>query len=73
MGQPRLAILAGITGVIAACYWYRSSQVPIDPMWPDGPLGLVEPGETEASQDGWIVGMMQSNTHAAEHNAKATL
>jgi hypothetical protein len=68
-----LAILAGITGVIAACYWYRSSQVPIDPMWPDGPIGLVEPGETEASQNGWIAGMLQANTRVAELNAKAAL
>lgn len=68
-----LAIFACITGVIAAIYWYRSSRVPIDPIWPDGPLGLVEPGEHEASQDGWIAGMMQANMRAAELNARAAL
>lgn len=68
-----LAILAGITGVIAAIYWYRSSRVPIDPIWPDGPVELMEPGEHEASQDGWIAGMMQASTRAAELNASAAL
>ncbi len=68
-----LAILAGITGVIAATYWYRSSRVPIDPIWPEGAFGLVEPGEHDASQDGWIAGMLQANTRVAELNAKAAL
>lgn len=68
-----LAIFACITGVIAAIYWYRSSRVPIDPIWPEGAFGLVEPGEHEASQDGWIAGMMRSNALAAELNAKAAL
>ena len=68
-----LAILAGITGVIAAIYWYQSSRVPIDPIWPDGPVGLMEPGEHDASQDGWVAGMMQASTRAAQLNAKAAL
>ena len=68
-----LAILAGITGVIAAIYWYRSSRVPIDPIWPEGAFGFVEPGEHEASQDGWIAGMMRSNALAAGLNAEAAL
>jgi hypothetical protein len=68
-----LAILACITGVIAATYWYRSSNVPIDPIWPEGAFGLVEPGEHTASQNGWIAGMMQSNVRAAALNSKAAL
>lgn len=40
-----LAILAGITGVVAAIYWYRSSKVPTVPVWPGGAFGLVQPGE----------------------------
>ena len=68
-----LAVLAGITGVIAAIYWYRSSKVPIDPIWPEGAFGLVEPGEHDSSQDGWIAGMMRSNAIAAGLNAKAAL
>lgn len=68
-----LAICACVTGVVAAIYWYRSSKVPIDPIWPGGPFGLVEPGEREASQDGWIGGMLQASARAAELNAKAAL
>lgn len=68
-----LAILAGITGIVAAAYWYRSSKVPTDPIWPGGPLGLVEPGEREESQDGWIAGMLQASQRAADLNAKAAL
>lgn len=68
-----LAILAGITGVVAAIYWYRSSKVPIVPVWPRGAFGLVEPGEREGSQDGWIAGMLQAGTRAAALNAKAAL
>jgi len=68
-----LAVLACITGVIAAIYWYRSSKVPIDPIWPEGAFGLVEPGEREDSQEGWIAGMLQASARAAELNAKAAL
>lgn len=68
-----LAICACVTGVVAAVYWYRSSKVPIDPIWPRGPFGLVEPGEREASQDGWIGGMLQASARVAELNAKAAL
>jgi len=68
-----LAILAGFTGVIAAIYWYRSSIVPTDPVWPSGAFGPVEPGEHDASMDGWIAGMMQSNALVARLNAKAAL
>lgn len=68
-----LAILAGITGVVAAIYWYRSSKVPIDPMWPKGAFGLMEPVEREDSQEGWIVGMLQASARVADLNAKAAL
>jgi len=68
-----LAVLACITGVVAATYWYRSSKVPIDPIWPQGAFGLVEPGEREGSQEGWIAGMLQASARVAELNAKAAL
>jgi hypothetical protein len=66
-----LAVLACITGVVAAIYWYRSSKVPIEPMWSDGPFGPIEPGEHADSQDGWIGGMLRASTLVAELNAKA--
>ena len=68
-----LAVLACMTGVVAAIYWFLSSKVPINPIWPDGPFGLVEPGEREDAQEGWIGGMLQASTRAAELNAKAAL
>jgi hypothetical protein len=68
-----LAVLACITGGIAAIYWYLSSKVPIDPIWPQGAFGLMEPGEREDSQEGWIAGMLQSSARAAGLNAKAAL
>jgi hypothetical protein len=68
-----LAIFACVTGVVAAIYWYRSSKVPVNPMWPEGAFGPVEPGEHVASQDGWIAGMMESNARAAELNSKAAM
>jgi hypothetical protein len=68
-----LAILACLTGIVAAVYWYRSSKVQIIPVWPGGPFGPIEPGEMEASQYGWIAGMMEANSSAAALNAKAAL
>jgi hypothetical protein len=67
------AILACSTGIVAAVFWWRSSQVQTDPIWPDGAFGLVEPGEQDASQDGWISGIMKANSSAAALNAKAAL
>lgn len=66
-----LTILAGITGIKAAIYWFCSCAVPIEPTWPEGAFGRVEPGEHEESQNGWIAGVMQSNALAARLNAKA--
>jgi hypothetical protein len=68
-----LAIFACITGVVAAIFWYRSSKVQANPIWPEGAFGLVEPGEQAASQDGWIAGMLQASSRAAKLNAKAAL
>jgi len=68
-----LAVLACIAGVVAAIYWYRSSKVPIYPIWPQGAFGLAEPGEREDSQEGWIAGMLQASARAAGLNAKAAL
>jgi hypothetical protein len=67
------AVAALIAGLIAAWYWYRSSKVQIEPMWPQGPMGLVEPGEVEASQGGWIGGTLLAFSASADLNSKAAL
>jgi len=67
------AVAALISGLIAAWYWYRSSKVQIEPMWPQGSMGLVEPGDAEASQGGWIGGTLMAFSVSADLNSKAAL
>jgi predicted RNA-binding Zn-ribbon protein involved in translation (DUF1610 family) len=43
------AFIALVTGLIAAYFWSRASMVPIVPTW------KIEPGESDASQQGWQV------------------
>jgi hypothetical protein len=65
------ALVAFATGIAAAWFWLKSSQVDVKPMWPGGEGGLVEPGETDASQDGWIGGTLQAFTDSAKLNSTA--
>jgi hypothetical protein len=66
-----LATAALVVGLRAAQYWLRASKVEIVPVWPDGAYGLVEPGETEASQDGWIAGTIGAVAASSELNKSA--
>ena len=67
-----LAVLAGITGFIAAWYWYQSSQVQIDPGWtPPGTGGPVEPDGEAAQAMGWVMATMVAISKASELNKKA--
>lgn len=68
-----MAFFALGTGIVAALYWYRSSNVQIEPIWPIGTDGLVEPGEREESQDGWIGGALVAFSASAALNAKAAI
>jgi hypothetical protein len=68
-----VALAALVTGIIAAVYWYRSSRVQIVPDWPEGAFGLVEPGETRASDAGWTSGTLAAFSKSADLNAKAAL
>lgn len=68
-----MAVLALATGIVAASYWYLSSKVEIEPMWPRGASGLIEPGEREDSQDGWIGGALTAFSESARLNAKAAV
>lgn len=67
------AVLALSTGIAAAIYWYRSSKVQIEPMWPSGAGGLVEPGEREEAQESWIGGTLMAFSASADLNAKAAI
>lgn len=60
-----LAMGAAITGLNAAQYWLRASQVPINPAW------RVEPGEQDAAHRGWMARMLQASIDSANLNAKA--
>jgi hypothetical protein len=51
-----VALLAPATGITAAIFCYRSSQVQIVPDWPRRAFGMVEPGEARAPNAGWIAG-----------------
>jgi len=66
-----IAILAAVTGMVAAGYWYRASRITADPGW--GPNGLARPGIHSAEQDGWIVAMLQSASESAHLNKIAAL
>lgn len=68
-----MAILASATGIVAASYWFLSSKVEIEPIWPTGASGPVEPGEHEDSQDGWIGGALTAFSESARLNAKAAM
>lgn len=71
IAEITLAILAFVTGLVAAGYWYRASKVTADPGW--DPNGLAEPGVHSAAQDAWIAAMLQSASESARLNKIAAL
>jgi hypothetical protein len=63
------AILALVTGLIAAYYWYQASKVEVVPLWQE--LGTIEPlggGDTH-----WIVGMLKAAQKSGALNKLAAL
>jgi len=71
VAEIAIAILAFVTGLVAAWYWYRASKITADPGW--GPNGLAEPGVHSAAQDAWIAAMLQSASESARLNKIAAL
>ena len=61
------AFIALVTGLIAAHFWYRASKVPIVPSW------KIEPGESDASMQGWQSGTMQAFSNSGQLNKVAAL
>jgi hypothetical protein len=69
-----LASLALLAGLIAAWYWYRSSQVDIDPGWyPANPTGPSEPVDPEQRQMDWTAAKLKAFKEVAAWNKKAAL
>jgi len=71
VAEIAIAILAFVTGLVAARYWYRASKITADPGW--GPNGLAEPGVHSAAQDAWITAMLKSASESARLNKIAAL
>jgi hypothetical protein len=60
-------ILSALAGMYAAYCWWVASTGKIHPGW------TVEPGEAEAAQAGWIVGIMNNVIESAKLNKRAAL
>jgi hypothetical protein len=61
------ALAALAFGLVAAWYWYESSQVELRPTWD------TEPGDALLSQMGWMAGAMTAMTESARLNKLAAL
>ena len=60
-----LAFITLITGLVAAYFWSSASMVPIVPTW------KIEPGESDASMQGWQAGTMMAFSKSGELNKLA--
>ena len=64
-----ITMLALVTGLVAAWYWYRASKITADPGW--GQTGLVEPGIHSAVQDAWMAATLKAASESARLNKLA--
>jgi len=62
-----LATISLISGLGSAYYWFRSSQVNVDPG------RAAESGDALTQTNGWVTALLQSSTRAAELNRPAAL
>lgn len=68
------AVLAGITGLVAAWCWHQSSQVQIDPGWgPPGSGRGFEPSDEADQAMSWAVATIKAFGDASDLNKKAAL
>ncbi|MGB8769011.1 MAG: hypothetical protein WCC92_05315 [Candidatus Korobacteraceae bacterium] len=56
----------GVTGAVAARYWYLSSKIPVKSPWK-----YCEPPEMEDKAMGWQVETLEAFTESARLNKKA--
>jgi len=64
-----LALLALVTGLVAAARWYKASKVEIMPLWAE--LGVIEP--LGGSSNHWIVGILKAAQKSGALNKEAAL
>jgi hypothetical protein len=55
------------TGLRAAYLWWQASRIPVVPAW------HVEPGEAEASMQGWIAALLDASSKSGVQNASAAI
>ena len=60
-----LAVAAFLSGLTAASHWLKVSNMAVVPTW------TVEPGDQDASQAGWIAGILQNLHSSSSANATA--
>ena len=75
-----LAISSLVVGLLAARYWYKSSQVPPDPGWssgdpqdPDDAQRPMEPVDRVQANEDWIVAVLDASQKSADLNKKAAI
>ncbi len=64
-----LALIALGIGLRASLLWLDSTKIPVVPAWPNN--GTTEPGDSELSMMGWIVGQLNANERVSKVNARA--
>lgn len=67
IGSLIAAAAACGTGLRAAYLWWRASRLPVAPVW------SVEPGEVEASMQGWIAALLSASSKSGAQNAAAAI
>lgn len=66
-----LAVFAFLAGLRSAWLWYRASRVQIIPMWEQN--GRIEPVDVRASQQEWIIALLQTAQKSGDLNRRAAL
>ena len=67
-----MTLAATCAGLWSAWLWYTSSKVEIAPTWVKYG-GIEPPGDTAGSGVGWIVGILEASSKAADCNRRAAL
>ena len=75
-----LAIAALGSGLLAAYYWFKASNIETDPGWRSGPpqsaadpFKPIEPVDPSRSQEGWTMAIMNANRASSALNQKAAI
>jgi hypothetical protein len=72
-------VIALVTGLIAAYWWYQSAQIVPVPAWAvprTGAAGVfsgVEPGDSQESDSGWLAALLAAAKDSSGLNKRAAL